>query len=181
MPHRAGRSRRYGTATASACLSTSDASTCSSRRRNWRGARRCRSRCRSAAMRGSIAAKFCRPTAAAISIFCASTRLAMAAPEPVVSDALPERARALLDTWFGAPGDPLRETHREVWFKSTPEHDAMLRDMFLADYERAAAGELVDWEATPESALALVLLLDQIPRNIFRGDPRTYATDAPAR
>ena len=103
----------------------------------------------------------------------------MAAPEPAPT--LPERARALLDTWFGAPGDPLRETHREVWFKSTPEHDAMLRDMFRADYERAAAGELVDWEAAPESALALVLLLDQIPRNIFRGDPRTYVTDALAR
>src|SRR5262249_41800057 len=46
------------------------------------------------------------------------------------------------------------------------------------DYERAEASELADWEDTPESALALVLLLDQIPRNIFRGDARTYATDA---
>jgi uncharacterized protein (DUF924 family) len=87
----------------------------------------------------------------------------------------------LLDVWFGPPGDSLREEHREIWFKSTPEHDAMLREMFLADYRRAAAGELADWEEMPESALALVLLLDQIPRNIFRGDPRTYATDAMAR
>jgi uncharacterized protein (DUF924 family) len=105
----------------------------------------------------------------------------MPAPEPVVSHAVPERARALLDVWFGPPGDPLREQHREIWFKSAPEHDAMLRDMFLADYERAAAGELADWEAAPESALALVLLLDQIPRNIFRDTPRCYATDALAR
>src|SRR5262249_4984733 len=179
MRRRAGRSRKCATATASACRSRSGASTCSSRRKNWRGARRRPCRCRSAVMRGCTAARSCRPTAAAISISCAGTRLAMAAPEPAPT--WPERARALLDTWFGAPGDPLRETHREVWFKSTPEHDAMLRDMFRADYERAAAGELVDWEAAPESALALVLLLDQIPRNIFRGDPRTYATDAPAR
>ena len=105
----------------------------------------------------------------------------MAAPESAVSGALPERARALLDVWFGPPGDPLREQHREIWFKSTLEHDAMLRELFLADYERAAAGELGDWEAAPESALALVLLLDQIPRNIFRDTPRCYATDALAR
>ena len=105
----------------------------------------------------------------------------MAAPEPRSAAPLPERARALLCVWFGAPGDPLREQHREIWFKSTPEYDAMLRDMFLADYERAAAGALADWEVAPESALALVLLLDQIPRNIFRGDARTYATDAMAR
>ena len=98
-----------------------------------------------------------------------------------MSGALPERARGLLDVWFGPPEDPLRERHRDIWFKSTPEHDAMLRDMFLTDYERAAAGDLAAWEETPESALALVLLLDQIPRNIFRGDARTYATDAMAR
>ncbi|MBV9587849.1 MAG: DUF924 domain-containing protein [Alphaproteobacteria bacterium] len=99
----------------------------------------------------------------------------------MAADTLPERARALLDVWFGAPGDPLRDKHREIWFKSTPEHDAMLREMFRADYERAAAGELADWEETPESALALVLLLDQIPRNIFRDTPRCYAADAMAR
>jgi uncharacterized protein (DUF924 family) len=95
--------------------------------------------------------------------------------------ALPERARALLDFWFGPPDDPEHENHRRIWFKSTPEYDATLRDLFLADYERAAAGALDAWEAAPESALALLLLLDQIPRNIFRDTPRTYATDAAAR
>jgi uncharacterized protein (DUF924 family) len=94
---------------------------------------------------------------------------------------LPERARALLDFWFGLPGDPEREDHRPIWFKSTPEHDAQLRELFLADYERAAAGALDAWEAAPETALALLLLLDQIPRNIFRDTPRAYATDAAAR
>src|SRR5205809_82904 len=54
-------------------------------------------------------------------------------------------------------------------------------ELFVADYERAAAGLLADWEAAPESALALVLLLDQIPRNIFRATPRCYASDAMAR
>ena len=97
------------------------------------------------------------------------------------ADALPERAQALIDFWFGPSDDPEHEGHRDIWFKSTPEHDARLRQLFLADYERAAAGELTAWEATPESALALVLLLDQIPRNIFRDAPRAYDTDAAAR
>jgi uncharacterized protein (DUF924 family) len=94
---------------------------------------------------------------------------------------LPERARALLDFWFGPPGDPGRETHRDIWFKGTPEHDATLRRLFLADYEEAASGALAAWEDAPESALALLLLLDQMPRNIFRGTPRAYATDPMAR
>ena len=94
---------------------------------------------------------------------------------------LPPRAQALLDCWFGPPGDPERGTHRDIWFKSTAAHDAMLQRLFLADYERAAAGELAAWEDAAESALALLLLLDQIPRNIFRGTPRMYATDAMAR
>jgi uncharacterized protein (DUF924 family) len=94
---------------------------------------------------------------------------------------VPPRAQALLDFWFGPPGDPEREIHRQIWFTSTPEHDDTLRRLFLADYECAASGALEAWEAAPESALALVLLLDQIPRNIFRDDPRTYATDAAAR
>jgi uncharacterized protein (DUF924 family) len=97
---------------------------------------------------------------------------------PVVT--LPDRATALLDFWFGAPGDPGREQHREIWFKSTDEFDAALRREFLADYEAAAAGTLQSWEASPEGALALLLLLDQVPRNIFRGTPRAYATDATA-
>ncbi len=92
-----------------------------------------------------------------------------------------ERARALIDFWFGPPGDPERENHRQIWFKSTPVYDATLRELFIADYERAAAGALEAWEAAPESALALVMLLDQIPRNIFRGTPRAYATDPLAR
>jgi len=93
---------------------------------------------------------------------------------------LPERGRALFDAWFGPPGDPGREQHREIWFKSTAEFDAALRDAFLADYEAGAAGELREWEASPEGALALVLLLDQIPRNIFRDTPRAYAADVAA-
>jgi uncharacterized protein (DUF924 family) len=94
---------------------------------------------------------------------------------------LPARARTLLDFWFGAPEDPLREHHREVWFKSTPEFDAAVRENFLADYEAAGAAALATWEETPLGALALVLLLDQVPRNAFRGTPQAYRTDPAAR
>ena len=94
---------------------------------------------------------------------------------------LPDRARALLDFWFGPPGDPAREQHREIWFKATEEFDAVLRREFLTDYEAAAGEALRAWEASAEGALALVLLLDQVPRNIFRGTPRAYAADPAAR
>src|SRR6516165_2062907 len=94
---------------------------------------------------------------------------------------LPDRAKALFDFWFGAPDDPGPEQHREIWFKATEEFDAALRREFLADYEAAAGGALWAWEASAEGALALVLLLDQVPRNIFRGTPRAYAADSAAR
>ncbi|MBO0737794.1 MAG: DUF924 domain-containing protein [Alphaproteobacteria bacterium] len=98
---------------------------------------------------------------------------------PVAS--LPHRAAALLDFWFGPEGDPDRESHRKIWFKATDEFDAELRRRFLADYEAAAAGALRNWDVSAEGALALVLLLDQVPRNIFRGTPRAYTTDPAAR
>ena len=54
----------------------------------------------------------------------------------------PDRAKSLLEFWFGPPGDPDREQHRPIWFKSTEQFDAALRREFLADYEAAAAGTL---------------------------------------
>ena len=100
---------------------------------------------------------------------------------PDTASTVPDRAKALLDAWFGPPTNPGCEQHREIWFKSTEEFDAALREVFLADYRAAVAGALDSWEATPEGALALVVLLDQIPRNIFRGQPRAYSTDPAAR
>ena len=97
-----------------------------------------------------------------------------------MTEQLPERARHLLDFWFAPEGDPGREKRRQIWFKSTAEFDTAVRGNFLADHELAAKGALSAWEAMPESALALVLLLDQVPRNIFRGDPRAYASDPQA-
>lgn len=67
------------------------------------------------------------------------------------------------------------------WFKKDPAFDDEIRERFIATHEAAAAGQLSDWEQSAQGALALLILLDQFPRNIFRGDARAFATDPLAR
>jgi uncharacterized protein (DUF924 family) len=67
------------------------------------------------------------------------------------------------------------------WFAKDDAFDAEIKRRFLATYEAAAAGSLSGWEATPEGALALAIVLDQFPRNMFRRDPRAFAADPLAR
>jgi uncharacterized protein (DUF924 family) len=74
-----------------------------------------------------------------------------------------------------------REAGPAMWFAKDAEFDRIFRDRFLALHEKAARGELAEWEKTPEGALALLILLDQFPRNAFRDTQRMYATDAMAR
>jgi uncharacterized protein (DUF924 family) len=74
-----------------------------------------------------------------------------------------------------------REAGRERWYKHSEAFDAEVRRRFLALWQKAAAGELASWEASDDGALALVIVLDQFPRNMFRGDPRTFSSDALAR
>jgi uncharacterized protein (DUF924 family) len=74
-----------------------------------------------------------------------------------------------------------REAGPALWFAKDPAFDARFRERFLLDHEAAARGELAQWQSTAEGALALVLLLDQFPRNAFRGTARMYDTDAMAR
>lgn len=90
------------------------------------------------------------------------------------------RLDAVLDFWLGPPDGAGGYPWREIWFKVVPEFDAELRAKFLAPHEEAAAGHYDDLADTPFRALALLILLDQIPRNIFRGTPRMYATDGKA-
>jgi uncharacterized protein (DUF924 family) len=71
-----------------------------------------------------------------------------------------------------------REAGRERWFTNDEAFDALCRERFLPTYEAAARGDLNDWELVPDGALAVVLLLDQFPRNMFRGTPRAFASDA---
>jgi uncharacterized protein (DUF924 family) len=98
---------------------------------------------------------------------------------PFASDPapLPTRAQAFFDFWFGPPDHPERFHHKQIWFRSTPEFDAAVCADFATDHELAVCGALADWEDTPLSALAHVMLLDQVPRNIFRSTPRAFASD----
>src|SRR5258708_1089108 len=89
------------------------------------------------------------------------------------------RVAALLDFWFGARGTAIYDRERAVWFERNVEFD---RDCggFLADHERALSGAYDRWLTERDANLALILLLDQLPRNLFRNSPRAYAGDAAA-
>jgi uncharacterized protein (DUF924 family) len=74
-----------------------------------------------------------------------------------------------------------REAGPARWFAKDEAFDEALRANFETLHFAAARGELADWEETAEGALALLILTDQIPRNIFRGSAHAFATDAMAR
>ena len=80
---------------------------------------------------------------------------------------------ALLRFWF--------DEHPRDWFVKNPAFDAEIRARYLPAHEAAAAGRLAHWADAPRSCLALVIALDQFPRNLFRGDARAFATDPLAR
>jgi uncharacterized protein (DUF924 family) len=90
---------------------------------------------------------------------------------------VPNRSGEVLDFWFGREGDPEYGQFREEWFRKDPEFDARVTKQFADLYEEAAAGNLDGWREGAESCLALVIVLDQFPRNMFRGDGRTHAED----
>ncbi len=82
-------------------------------------------------------------------------------------------ARDVLQFWFGdTPG-----TRRKEWFVKDPAFDAEIRARFLDLHEAATHGELAAWNEAADSALALIVLTDQFPRNLFRGEARAFATD----
>ncbi len=83
------------------------------------------------------------------------------------------RANELVQFW--------RDAGYEKWFKKDPAFDAEFGRRFMELHFSAAKRELDGWMEEPESALALILLLDQLPRNCFRGSGHMYATDALAR
>jgi uncharacterized protein (DUF924 family) len=75
----------------------------------------------------------------------------------------------------------LEETGPAGWWKADPALDAEIRRRFAPAWRAARGGAFAGWTATPEGATALLILLDQFPRNMFRGDPRSFATDPRAR
>ena len=74
-----------------------------------------------------------------------------------------------------------QEAGPDRWFTKNDAFDTEIRERFFDTYEAAAAGKLSDWEQCAQGALALLILLDQFPRNMFRGDARAFATDPLAR
>ena len=90
------------------------------------------------------------------------------------------RASAVLEFWFGAPGSPGYGQYRKAWFIKDADFDARIQERFAEDTDKAAAGAYDAWQADPATAVALLLLLDQFPRNLFRGTPRSFATDGKA-
>ncbi|MEJ7632474.1 MAG: DUF924 family protein [Rubrobacteraceae bacterium] len=94
---------------------------------------------------------------------------------------MPSSAGGILDFWFGREDEPGYGEFRNVWFQKDEDFDREVQTRFREDHERAANGDLDEWREEARSALALVILLDQFPRNIFRGDAQTHATDAKAQ
>lgn len=74
-----------------------------------------------------------------------------------------------------------RDAGPKRWYTRDDAFDAEVRRRFFGLWQRSAAGDLSSWETSDDGALALVIVLDQFPRNMFRGDARTYASDAAAR
>jgi uncharacterized protein (DUF924 family) len=82
-------------------------------------------------------------------------------------------AQDVLDFWFS-------ESMSGHWFQSTPEIDQAIRDQFEETWLKAAAGELDDWMDSASGCLAMVIILDQFPLNMYRQDGRRYATEQKA-
>jgi len=74
-----------------------------------------------------------------------------------------------------------RAAGQDKWFSKDTAFDDEVRARFIDTYEAAGAGKLSAWEDTPEGALALTIVLDQFPRNMFRGSARAFAADSLAR
>jgi len=85
-----------------------------------------------------------------------------------------ESAQSVLEFWFS-------ESTRPRWFNSTNRFDRELTERFLDVWKSAAAGELSGWGETAEGSLALVIVLDQFPLNMFRGEAESFVTESASR
>ncbi len=89
----------------------------------------------------------------------------------------------ILTFWFSTIRDEPSyfEEYAPRWFVQNADFDREIVRRFQADYELAAQGQLTHWTQTARGGVALILVLDQFPRNMFRNDPRAFATDPLAR
>ncbi|MDP3277521.1 MAG: DUF924 family protein [Deltaproteobacteria bacterium] len=84
----------------------------------------------------------------------------------------------VLDFWFGPAWRKGRAAHDPRWFVRSEAYDEAVRDTLLGLHIRAREGALSAWRERPDACVALVILLDQVPRNVFRGKAESFATDA---
>ncbi|WP_417819700.1 DUF924 family protein [Terasakiella sp.] len=87
---------------------------------------------------------------------------------------------SVLEFWFGSAKPEQMATHRDMWWMKDREIDQQIINQFTSLYEQAASGALVHWKEDPLGCLALILLLDQFPRNMFRDSAKSFATDEQA-
>lgn len=85
-----------------------------------------------------------------------------------------ERAKAILNFWF-------KDTTTEEHFKRNDDFDKKIRNLFENDYQKAINNELEDWQDDPKTCLALIILLDQFSRNLFRDSSKAFAYDKKTR
>ena len=91
-----------------------------------------------------------------------------------MSDARIATADEVVEFWFSEP-------IRKQWFNAGDGLDEDIRQRFLPTWQAARDGELAHWEASPHGALALVIVLDQLPLNMFRGQPDSFSTETASR
>lgn len=89
-------------------------------------------------------------------------------------------AQEILSFWFGEPGAAEFGKSRPFWFTKSAETDELIRARFGATVEAALSGQLSNWTETSRGALALIIVLDQFTRNIYRGTPKSFAGDPQA-
>lgn len=87
----------------------------------------------------------------------------------------------ILTFWFGDTELTKEMERRDVWFRSEPEFDAEITQRFGEIHTRAGGGAFDHFVGEPADCLALAIILDQFPRNMFRGSPRSFGSDAKAR
>lgn len=101
----------------------------------------------------------------------------------MVDAALPSAAQTVLEFWFGSGTESPEEMMAlgRRWFSGGAAFDQEVTQRFGSVVEAALRGELDDWAQTPRGRVALVIVLDQFTRHVFRGDPRSYAGDERAQ
>lgn len=104
-------------------------------------------------------------------------------PQKKAAEQKKDRPSEILDFWFGTLEGPdtFPAEKAKRWFAHSPENQVLMNNMFGADLRLASTGEYNSWRETPRGRLALILLLDQIPRNIYGEKPLAYAFDRMAQ